>query len=264
MKYEFVTSMHKPYFDHIGRVMLESWLHYWNRENMTLTIYAEEFDYDFNDKRIIWKDWRKHCESNHKIFVEKSAGITPGSSARFAKKGFAFLDAMKKTSADRLVWLDADLLFFKTIDYERFDRLLDDKKLIAFFDQFYATYPEYTHEQYTDKESRKLYGAESGFVVLNPKHSNYKQYVENYKSLFLEGSDRITHWYDSEVVVLAARDFLNDVFDLSSLRTTNKTQTPLNRCWLTEYFNHQKAKSKSQYSIKELRDLCGLGEQNVT
>ena len=258
MKYQFVTSMHKPYYDHIGQVMIDSWLKHWNRADMELVVYGEDFNPGLTDSRIVWKDWGEYCKDNHKNFIEISAGKTPGSARTFAKKGFAFLDAMEKTSADRLVWLDADLLFFKTIDYEKFDRLLDEKKLIAFFDQFYVTYPKYTNEQYTDKESRKFYGAESGFVVVNPKHPNYKQYVENYKSLFLEGSDRITHWYDSEVVVLAARDFLNDVFDLSSLRTTNKTQTPLNRCWLTEYFSHQKAKSKSQYSKDELRKMCNL------
>jgi len=258
MKYEFVTSMHQEYFNHIGCIMIESWLKHWTRKDMTLTVYGEGFFHNFNDERIIWKDWAKHCEKNHIIYTKKAAGITPGSAIRFAKKGFAFSDAMKNCTADRLVWLDADLLFFKTIDYVRFDQLLDDKKLIAFFDQFYITYPNYTQEQYTDKENRKSYGAESGFVILNPNHKNYQQYVMNYQNLFLEGSDKITHWYDSEVVVLAVRDFLEDVTDLSILRNTNKTQTPLNKCWLSEYFNHQKAKSKNKYSVQEFRKLCGL------
>ena len=129
MKYQFITSMHKEYFDHIGQVMIQSWLKYWNRKNMTLTIYAEGFKHDFNDDRIVWKDWSECCKENHNIFVKISAGKTPGSAPKFAKKGFAFLHAMENVDADRLVWLDADLLFYKTIDYKKFDKLLDKNKL---------------------------------------------------------------------------------------------------------------------------------------
>ena len=258
MKYQFVTSMHKPYYDHIGQVMIESWLKHWNREDMELIIYGEDFNPDLTDSRIVWKDWGEHCRDNHKNFVKLAAGFGKGRAKTFAKKGFAFLDAMKNTKADRLIWLDADLLFYKEIDYDRFDALLDDDKLIAFFDQFFGTHPTHTPEQYIDLTTRKSFGAESGFVIVNPAHPNYNQYVKNYETLYSERDPAITHWFDSEVVVLAARPFLKQVFDLSSLRTSNKSQTPLNRCWLTEYFSHHKAKSKMQYSIKQLRDMCGL------
>lgn len=257
MKYEFVTSMHKPYFDHIGSVMLESWMHHWKKDSVKLIVYGEGFENPYNDPRIEWRDWNEYCLKNHNHYKSYAKGpcIT------FAKKGFAFLDAMKKTNADRLVWLDADLLFFKEMDYKKFDQLLENNNLVAFFDQYYCVNPKYTNEEYTNKETRTLYGAESGFVMLNPKHKDYNNYVKNYETLYLseEKDPAITHWYDSEVVVLAARDSLEYVTDLSELRTTNKTATPLNRCWLTEYFNHQKAKSKTQYSIEELRKMCNLG-----
>jgi len=258
MKYQFVTSMHKPYYDHIGQVMIESWLKYWNRADMELVVYGEDFNPGLDDSRLVWKDWREHCEEDHTHFVNIAAGLSKGRARTFAKKGLAFLDAMKNTKADRLIWLDADLLFYKEIDYDRFDALLDDDKLIAFFDQFFGTHPKYTQEEYINLDTRKSFGAESGFVIVNPAHNNYGQYVKNYKTLYSEKDPEITHWFDSEVVVLAARPFLKQVFDLSSLRTTNKSQTPLNRCWLTEYFSHHKAKSKTQYSIKQLRDMCGL------
>ena len=259
MKYQFVTSMHKPYYDHIGQVMIESWLTHWNRADMELVVYGEDFNPGLVDSRLVWKDWGEHCRDNHKNFLELlAAGKTKGGARTFAKKGFAFLDAMKNTKADRLIWIDADLLFYKEIDYNKFDKLLSDDKLIALFDQLFSTHPNHTQEDYVNLNTRKSFGAESGFIVVNPAHPNYNQYVKNYETLYSERDPAITHWYDSEVVVLAARPFLKQVFDLSSLRTTNKTQTPLNRCWLSEYFSHQKAKSKTQYSIKQLRKLCGL------
>ena len=257
MKYQFVTSMHKPYFDHIGSVMVESWLKYWKHENCELVIYGEGFHHSFNDDRIIWRDWDQLCKTDHDIYAKK----IKGPALRFAKKGFAFLDSMKNTEADRLIWADADLLFFKEMPLDKFNELLPKDKLVAFFDQFYSTYPNYTREQYEDKENRTNYGAESGFVILNPGHKNYQNFLLNYEMLYKSESmpKYMNIWYDTEVLVLSTRDFFQEVVDLSLLRTTNKTQTPLNRSWLAEYFSHQKAKSKNQYSIQDLRKMCGIG-----
>ena len=65
-------------------------------------------------------------------------------------------------------------------------------------------------------------------------------------------------WYDGEVAVAAAKEFLIDVQDLSQLRLTNKTQTPLNKSHLSEYFNHQKGKVKKGYTVSDLRKFCHL------
>jgi hypothetical protein len=256
MKYQFITSMHKPYFDHIGSVMIESWLKNWKNVDCELIIYGEEFSENFNTDKIIWKSWEEFCKVDHDEFSKK----IKGPAVRFAKKGFAFLDSMKKTTADKLIWVDADLLFYKEIPLDRFDQLLPEDKLVAFFDQFYSIYPNYTREQYEDKENRTDYGAESGFVILNPKHKNYQKFLTNYEMLYKSElmPKFMNIWYDTEVLVLSTRDFLKDVVDLSTLRTTNKTQTPLNRSWISEYFNHQKAKSKNQYSVQDLRKICGL------
>lgn len=255
MKYEFVTSMHKPYFDHIGSVMIESWLKYWNEYDCKLIVYGEGFYHDFNTDKIIWKDWNEHCKISHSNFASK----IKGPAITFAKKGFSFLDAMKKSSGSRLIWVDADLLFFKKIPIEKFDTLLPQNKLIACFDQHYTNHPNYTEEEYLNKETRG-YGAESGFVILNTQHKNYNEYVNEYDSFYTSDTPHklITHWFDSEVVMLAARNFLSDIEDLSKYRTTNKTQTPLNKSWMAEYFNHQKAKSKTNYSKEQLRKFCDL------
>lgn len=256
MKFQFVTSMHKNYFDHIGKVMIDSWLKYWEDVDCELIVYGENFYHDFKSKKIIWKDWNEICKSKHDVYAKKISGPA----VKFAKKGFAFLDSMKHTTADRLIWADADLLFYKKPPEEKFFDLVPDNKLIAFFDQYYLSNFSYSREEYIDKKNRKIYGAESGFVIINPKHKNYQNYVENYEMLYTSEKmpELMNIWYDTEVLVLSARDFLDDVIDLSQLRTTNKTQTPMNRTWIAEFVNHQKAKSKDNYSQADLRRMCGL------
>lgn len=256
MKYTCVTSMHKPYFDHIGSIMIESWLTHWSQPNDELIVYAEGFNETYSDSRIKFIDWNERCDENFNKFVSLAQR---GPAITFAKKGMAFIDSMINANCDRLLWLDADLLFSKKVPMDKFNQLMSDDKMIAFFDQYFSSNPNYTIEEYRDKENRKAYGAESGFVLVNPNHKNFKNYVNHYKTLYLnEKNPLLTHWYDSEIVVLAAKDYLDDVVDLSQLRTTNKTQTPINRCWLTEYVSHQKAKSKHSYSKTELRKLSNL------
>ena len=259
MKFEFVTSMHRPYFDHIGSVMIESWLKHWKDYDCKLVVYGEGFYHDFKSDKIVWRDWDEHCRESHVEYTNK----TEGPCLTFAKKGFAFLNAMKQCSGSRLIWVDADLLFFKKFPLDKFVELLPDNKLIAFFDQFYLQNPNYTLEEYTNKETRPGYGAESGFIIVNTSHKNYDEYVKEYDALYNSEKKHqlLTHWYDSEVVVIAARNFLSEVEDLSKHRIGNKTQTPLNRSWLSEYFSHQKAKSKYQYTKEELRKMCGLNHE---
>lgn len=256
MKYQFVTSMNKIYFDRIGSIMLDSWSKHWKNYDCELVVYGEDFDNPTKHNNIVWKDWSKHCADNYSIFEKK----INGPALKFAKKGMVFIDAMENTKADRLIWVDADILFYKKVPIKKFDELLPDNKLIAFFDQFYSNNPNYTTEEYTNKEKRTRYGAESGFVILNPHHKNFTAYRKKYKDLYVgeKKNKFIGHWYDSEVVVIAARDFLKEVIDLSKLKTTNKTQTPLNRTWMTEYFSHYKANSKYQFSQQELKQRCNL------
>ena len=102
-----VTSMNKEYYDSIGKVMLESWLKYWPGE-ISIILYAEKFVPDLVDRRLIIKDWDESCLINFKDYIK----LAKGPALKFAKKGFAFLNAMENVSAGRLIWLDADLLFY--------------------------------------------------------------------------------------------------------------------------------------------------------
>lgn len=252
MKYACVTSMHEEYYNHIGGIMVRSWENYWPKES-TLTMYNEGFTPPVSN-RIVLKDWQTHCGTNHAIFCSKCDDKT---TQKFAKKGFAFLDALKTIDCDFLVWLDADLLFSKNISTETLDNILPSHKLVALFDCFYQEFPQYTKEQYLDTSSRKFMAAESGFVIVNKNHKNFNSYVAEYERLFTtETKDpSLVSWYDGEVALSAARQFLDEVVDLSQLRTTNKTQTPLNKTWLAEYVTHQKGRSKNNYTKEQLEEF---------
>jgi hypothetical protein len=246
--YTCVSSMTKKMHDHIGSVMIDSWSRYW--PGGTLILYLENFFINSNDKILI-NDWNNCCEDEHKNFA---VAINDKSSIRFAKKGFSFLHAMENIETDYLVWIDADIIFHKPLPYEKLNSILENK-LIALFDCYYQDNPNYTYEEYIDAKNRPFMAAESGFVILNTKHSNFLEYRKNYRRLLTASSKpaECRYWYDGEIAVISASDYLDQVVDLSKLRSTNKTQTPLNRSWMAEYFTHQKGRSKESYTNEELR-----------
>ena len=254
MKTLCVTSMTSNHYTGIGGFMIDSWKKYWF-EFSNLLIYAEGFNIKSQDNIII-ENWEERCKKDWNEFCLKESDIN---SRRFAKKGFSFLDALvkNKENYDRIIWLDADLLFKKPISENMIHNLLPEKKLIALFDCYYQINPNYSEEEYENLCLRSKFGAESGFVIVNTKHTLCNTYVDNYRSLYTSDTKHssLTSWFDGEVVLSAARNFLNEVEDLSKLRTTNKTQTPLNRSSLSDYMVHVKAKVKKSLTNDDFKRI---------
>ena len=248
-----MTTMHKPYFDHIGDIMLESFDKYWPKD-IELYVFQEGFEIPqySNIKGISWED---HCQEGWKSFHGKASGTAE----IFAKKGFAFLAGMKIIDCDLLIWLDADALTYKLFPKEKIETILPINKLVGVFDTYYQINPTYTLEQYLDK-NRILTACESGFVLLNKNHKNFKEFVNNYEKNYTLKSrpEKFGDWYDTNVLMASLIDFRSEVEDLSKLRNTNKTQTPINRSWIGEYVHHAKGKAKRGKDRAEYAKGIGL------
>ena len=253
MRYECITSMNQKIYNQIGSYMIDTWLKCWPSDSK-LIVYAEDIEIKQKDPRLQILNFSEYCQTDLDNFSTLTDDPRP---LRFARKGFSWLHAMENTKSEKLVWLDADLLFYKNINYTLLDDLLPAKKLIAFFDCYYQKNPDYTIEEYLDWKNRGKMSAESGFVIIDTSHKRYQHYVEEYRRLYLaeETHSTLARRYDGEICVAAARTFLQFVEDLSSLRTTNKTQTPLNRSKLTKFFTHHKGKVKDGFTSSIIEEI---------
>lgn len=246
------TSMNKPYYDHIGKLMIESWSKFWPQD-CELIVYQEGFEIEDFD-RVTRVSWENTCLENWKKFSKKE--ITP-EAKKFAKKGFAMIDGMKNIDCDLLIWLDADLISTSVFPKEKIESILPKDKLIALFDTYYQINPSYTDEEYVDK-NRPIHAAESGFVIINKNHKMFSKYAAEYERLYNEDKNPVGEWFDGNICTAAAYNFREAIEDLSKLRTTNKTQTPLNRSWLYEFVYHAKAKQKHKLDFNLIRKNIGL------
>ena len=245
--------MNKPYYDHIGKLMIASWSKFWPGD-CELIVYQEGFQIEESEnvKGVSWED---NCYDQWLKFSEK----IKGPAVTFAKKGYAMIAGMKNIDCDLLIWLDADLISHNHFPMDKILSILPNNKLIAFFDTYYQVNPEYTLEQYIDK-TRPCSAAESGFVVINKKHQNFEDYLNEYERLYdsKERLPAVGEWFDGNVCAAAAINLRTQVEDLSKLRTTNKSQTPINRSWIYEYCYHAKAKQKKSLDIKQIRNNLGI------
>lgn len=219
--------MNQEYFDVVGKDMISSFLLY---TKFKLRIYAENLDTIVTDDRITYYDWNVSCKHNWQQFKQKT---NDNKSIKFAKKGFAFLHALKTVTEKFIIWIDADLKFLKNIDESVIKKTIGTN-LIGLFDHSYLNAEDYS--------------AESGYVILNTQHSDYNKFVQFYEQYYStpEKPQQISKWYDGQVCMLAASHF-KDVNNLSKLCDDKTTHTPLNYCPLNEYIIHYKGKKTKRF-----------------
>ena len=246
-----ITTMHKPYYDHIGKLMIETWSKRWP-DDCELFVYQEDFEIDKFDK-VKGIDWNKHCYDDWLKFANK----TKGPAIRFAKKGYTMISAMETIDCDLLIWCDADTLTYKNFPKEKILSILPKDKLIAFFDTYYQHNKPYIEEEYINPNRTKS-AIESGFVIIDKNHKFFNDYLTEYKNLYNAPtpSPKVGPWFDGNVCGAAATNLRQYVEDLSKLRTRDKTQTPINHCWIGEYVRHKKAKQKN--NLIDIRKELGL------
>lgn len=242
--------MNQQYYDHIGRFMLESFLKY-APKHFVLHLYAEGITSELpRSTNLIIYDWNQVCKKDWEIFAAKTED---NSAQKFGKKGWASIHAWENIDAERLIWLDADLLFYKELNEEIIELTLPKKKLIGLFDQNYLAVEQ-------DKDLSKP-SAETGYVILNKQHPNFESFVKEYRRVYElpEKPDSLHRWWDNQICMLVANNFKNDVYNLSDLKYEGaKTQTPLNHSPIAEYFSHQKGKSKKHMNEYDFKERTGL------
>lgn len=249
-KYAFITSMNQQYYDHIGRFMLESFLKY-APKHFVLHLYAESIISKLPKAlNLVIYDWNKVCKEDWEKFAVKT---DDNSARKFGKKGWASIHAWENIDADKLIWLDADLLFYKELNEELIEYTLPKKKLIGLFDQTYLSVEQ-------DKDLTKP-SAETGYVILNKRHTDFDAFVKEYRRIYelSEKPNSLHKWWDNQICMLVANKFKKQVYNLSDLKYQDaKTHTPLNYSPIAEYFLHQKGKGKKHMDEYDFKERTGL------
>jgi len=238
MSIAVLTSFNKPYYDKLGKYMVNSFVKYWPKE-INLHIYNENIELPFiaDNVKIMGFDlgdnYNNFINRNHKQRIKI-----------FSKKAFSWLHACKNIDADKIIWIDSDCQTTKPVPYKFLDSICPDDKLTAHMGIWY--YDKKTKHGAVELEN-PIYCPETGFNIINKKHKNFKTFIERYEDYYV--SDRGT---------TLRRFYDNDVFGavVQSLPSSNFVElnpgfhkTAMSRTVLSEYFEHYKGKVKKQDSF---------------
>lgn len=232
MKFDVITSFDKRYYDNIGKDCVNSWLKYWPT-NMTLTCYVEEFTLPEQDriKQIEFSQLPPE-------YFEFQKSNERGRVKLFAKKAYSIIHAMHNTDADRIIWVDADVITEKEIPISILEQLCKSDQL--------ATYMQVYHEV----DDTVFVSAETGFFILNTKHKHFLKFRDRYTEYYNSHiKENLRRFYDGEVFGAVVTE-LEKECQMNNLCKDfeKKYKSPLRHTVLGEYIIHHKSKhSKDAY-----------------
>jgi hypothetical protein len=243
---EVITSFNQRYYDLIGKDSVRSFLKYWPKE-LSLTCYVEEFKLTTRSKRIQQIDFSE-LEPD---YAQYQADTTlRQSDKKFAKKAYSFMHAMNNSTAEWIVWIDADVITAKKLPISVLTDLL--------LPEYLSMYMGVTYDTSKDGTPGNWLCPETGIFAVNTQHEKFNQLRDEYCRRYRERDYQdLRRFYDNDVLGAALNVVQPvEVNDLCA-KFLKGYKTPLRHTVLGEYLIHHKAKhSKAAYTKSNVDDVC--------
>lgn len=236
-KYQAFTSMDEKYYNHCGRAMLISYKKYWSRL-MPLHVYNED-NFKIKVTTVNTLGWSLGAAYNN--FQSRH---TNDRVKTFAKKGFPIIHAMENLSisAERLIWIDADVIIQAIIPQQLLDLISPDDILSTHFSVWH------------EKNGVTYHSCETGFFILNTTHPGYKEFCDIYKDIY--HNDRIEglrRFYDGEVYGKTVELMEAKGHKMLNLNP-GRHKTPIGRSVVAPYITHYKAGLKDTVDFSKFEE----------
>lgn len=244
MQIEVITSFTKDYYDHVGRHSITSWLEYWPKD-IPLTVYTENCTLDAND-RIKQFDIANLDEEFYGFLRDPEI---KNRHKIFARKGYSWVHAVQNSTADWLVWLDADVLTKQPIPRKFLEEQCDPNILSMFMGVWYDGKRD---DNGVDiKFEKPLFSSETCIYFFNLRHPETQAFARRYKEYYTQ---KITHnlrrFIDTDVFGACVIEF-QDRAKFRDINPDNR-KTPLPKTHLHPYLQHLKAGIKDAPDIEEI------------
>lgn len=242
MTIQVYASQSLDYFNSIGKYSLASALKFLP-ETTTIVLTTEDYDkFPALSPRIKLVDLYS-LNNGFKQFEDRWAGKTMQKVISFAKKGYTVLEGVEHSTADIMVWLDADAFLKQPVSEQYLATLLNNKL---------SAHLGVTHDS-------GEFCVESGFFVFNLKHPGRQDFARIYRDYYdndrCEGMGR---FYDSNVQGHVVKDCEKLGHEFTEMNLRQKGNTPIRGSMVEAYAGHFKGKIKreaedlyNEYDIKD-------------
>jgi hypothetical protein len=233
---EIITSFDKRYYDLIGQDCVSSFLKFWDPQ-FNLTCYTEGFKLDPHE-RIKQIDFDQEVDAEYaRLQADTDYGVQV---KKFSKKAFSVIHAMYHSTADWILWLDADVVTTRSVPAYLIVDCMRDEDLSMYMGVTYTT----------DKSGNpgSWLVPETGVFAVNTRHAKFETFRNEYRRRYVERDHAdLRRFYDNDVFGAALNLADAPVYDLCA-GFAKPYKTPLPHTVLGDYLTHYKAKhSKAEY-----------------
>ena len=230
MNFSVITSFNQSYWDVIGKDSVTSWQRHWP-EPLKLICYVEGFVMP-PQPRCEVREWSE-LGQNYQAFQHSDERDRVKT---FAKKAYCIMHQWRNSVADRLIWIDADVMTHAAIPPEFLRRLCDDDTLV--------TYMGVNHVH----QGQTYHSAESGVFVVNLQHVLFDSFASRYEQRYNQHlSQDLRRFYDGEVLGAVCREFSGKTKVRDLCQGLGKDyKTPMRHTELGQYLHHHKSKHSKE------------------
>ena len=257
MKYSIVTTFNADGYKKYGKRMIQTWLANWPAD-AELRVYAENcavaesapnlqvLDLELASPQLVAfkNQWRDVPKANGDISAITGLNQRKDfkkqfkwNAVRFSHKVYAIFHAAKNSTADWLIWMDADMVCHSPVSE------LDLYRLI----------PANTDLCYLGRQGKF---SECGLYAMNLKHSSMERFLWDFQRLYDDAENgifRLTEWHDSFVFDVVRKNHQLNELDWSSHLITGEGHPLINSEW-GAYLDHLKG-ARKELKRSRLEDL---------
>jgi len=208
MRYEIITSVNSELWRQYAQRSMKTWqrdpIVYWEADRTTLD--------------PVWERWRGAARPRETSRLAHQC-------VRFSHKVQAQIEHTRSSTADYVIWLDADVVQLQEISDQQLQDLMPaESELFTFLDRQPTKY------------------AETGWIAYNMHHPRQKEFVNRLEDMYLTGEIfSIPEWHDAYVW-----DYVRQRgrYPGRSLLTKTRTSDPFGESELAPWFQHHKGQRK--------------------
>ena len=237
---EIATTYNKEYYDICCKKMIESFVKWWPKD-VTLHVYYQEQEPEILEPNIAYHDLYTE-QPKLKAWVEESKKdpvkcgwredrgkfVWKNDGVKFSHKVFAQTHRIKTSTADIILYSDADTLYTAEPNLEYLREICPADSLCTFFD-------------------RVKLRDETGFYMHNPKHPRAKDWANRMEEIYLTGELwGFDNMQADQYTMAIGRDSFKDCkqMDLMKYHPGLKNSDPVPKSPLAEFLTHNKGNKK--------------------
>ena len=243
MTYTVVTSLNKKYWDEISKVNIETWIKRLP-ENVNIIIYSEETINYFHPRITFYNLYEESPKLVNFIDTHKDDPHYNGTKEeyprafryngiKFAHKTFAIFKEAQRQSG-YLIWLDADILMFNTIDEQFLNKAFPKSKSIVYL-------------------GRPSEYDECGVMGYNLKNDFTKTFLQRFEDAYLNDLDDYRETHDSWIFYQLRLSYEDQSQFLNLNTNTESNKHPVNYSILKDKMVHNKGDEKERLQKKFIK-----------